>query len=230
MQTLKQFSPKIWIYDGESVQWYGMPYTTRMTVIELPNNKLWVHSPSKISNSLLADLAALGSPHYLVSPNKLHHLYLEEWKALFPQACLYAPPGLVKKRTDIFFDHELADRPEAGWAEDIDQVIFRGSPIMEEVVFFHKPSGTLILTDLVENFPENYFSGIKSIIARMTGIVSPDGKTPLDWRLSFLMGKSKARDSFSRLLAWNPKKIIIAHGECIEQNAVQFLKKSFGWL
>lgn len=207
-----------------------MPYTTRMTVVELPNNKLWIHSPSKITDSLLEDLSALGDPTYLVSPNKIHHLYLNEWKERFPHGHLYAPPGLVHKRQDVCFNQELTDLPEDAWINEIDQLIFRGSTMMEEVVFFHKPSQTLILTDLIENFPDNHFHGFKNAIAKMAGIVSPDGKTPLDWRLSFLLGKRKARDSFSRMLAWNPEKIIIAHGECIDENAVQFLNKSFGWL
>lgn len=230
MQTLRQFSHNVWIFDGETVQWYGMPYSTRMTVIVLPNQKLWIHSPSKITDSLLDDLAVLGEPAYLVSPNKIHHLYLEEWKKRFPCGRLYAPPGLVQKRRDIGFDCELTDLPEGDWEKEINQLIFQGSFMMEEVVFFHKPSATLILTDLIENFANGHFPGLRKVIARMAGIVSPDGKTPLDWRLSFFMGKRKARDAFARMLAWNPERIVIAHGECIDENAVQFLKNSFRWL
>lgn len=230
LRTLKPYSQNVWIYEGETVHWHGMPYSTRMTVIELPNKKLWIHSPSKITDLLLEDIAALGEPAYLVSPNKIHHLYLKEWEEIFPRALLYAPPGLVQKRRDIDFDRELVDAPEKEWAMEIDQLIFRGSPAMEEVVFFHRPSGTLILADLIENFPAGHFRGIRKAIAKMTGIVSPDGKTPLDWRLTFLFGKNKARKSVDKMLAWQPKKIIIAHGECIDENAAQFVEKSFRWM
>lgn len=101
---------------------------------------------------------------------------------------------------------------------------------MQEVVFFHKPSKTLILTDLIENFDENYFTGFKGLIAKLSGIVAPNGKTPIDWRMSFFFGKKQARECFDRILAWQPERIIVAHGKNIETNAVDFLKKSFKWL
>jgi hypothetical protein len=101
---------------------------------------------------------------------------------------------------------------------------------MEEVVFFHNKSQTLILTDLIENFHPDHFKGFRKILARMTGVVSPNGRTPLDWRVTFIFSKSKARISLQKMVDWNPKRIIISHGECIEENALEFLKKSFSWL
>jgi hypothetical protein len=65
-------------------------------------------------------------------------LYLAEWKAAYPQARLFAPPGLRRRRRDLPFDADLADAPNRGWAGDIDQVLFAGSFAMTEVVFFHR--------------------------------------------------------------------------------------------
>lgn len=39
------------------------------------------------------------------------HLFLNEWKAAFPKAKLYAPPGLRAKRPDLCFDEDLGDQP-----------------------------------------------------------------------------------------------------------------------
>lgn len=220
----------IWIVDGDVVPWFGMPYTTRTTVVRLSGDRLWIHSPGAITESLKRELDSLGDVGYLISPNKIHHLYLSDWQSLYPDALLFASPGLADKRQDITFDQQLSDYPDSEWAAEIDQLIFRGSPIMEEVVFFHRQSKTLILTDLIENFPENHFKGIKKVLAKLSGIVSPRGKTPIDWRISFLMGKSKARACFQRMLAWEPQRIVIAHGECIFSDATKFLKESFSWL
>jgi hypothetical protein len=79
-----------------------------------------------------------------VSPNKLHHLFLPEWKDRWPHARLYAAPGLGRKKKRLHFDAELGDEPESLWMTDIDQVVFRGSFAMEEVVFFHRASRTAI--------------------------------------------------------------------------------------
>ncbi len=101
---------------------------------------------------------------------------------------------------------------------------------MQEVVFFHKNSRTLIVADLIENFASEQFKPWQRVVARLTGILAPNGKTPLDWRASFLFGRAQARICFAQILAWHPEKIIIAHGECILDDGENYLKHSFRWL
>ena len=230
MSFLIKLDDNIWISDGEAVSFYGIAYTTRMTIVKLKDGKLWVHSPGKIIEEMIDEVKSLGQVSYLVSPNKIHHLFMSDWIKIFPDAISYSSPGLTEKRKDISFDKNLSDDPEQEWEMEIDQVIFRGSSVMEEVVFFHKESKILILTDLIENFHHNYFSGYKKVIAKLTGIISPNGKAPLDWRVSFLFGKSEARKSLAKIISWKPEKIVISHGECIYSNATEFLLKSFKWV
>jgi hypothetical protein len=102
---------------------------------------------------------------------------------------------------------------------------------MEEVVFFHKPSATLILTDLIENFDPVSLNWGSRQLARFAGILSPNGKMPIDWRFSFRFGsKQEARTSLAVMLGWKPQNIVLSHGECIFGNGVAFLQKSFSWL
>ena len=101
---------------------------------------------------------------------------------------------------------------------------------MEECVFYHNSSSTLIVTDLVENFSGQDFNCWQRAVAKGVGILAPNGKTPLDWRLSFMFGKTDARKHLNRLLSWNPKILVMAHGEIITENADKFLKQSFKWL
>lgn len=230
MKHLKKISDGIWIVDGDEVSWYRMPYTTRTTIVRLGNGDLWIHSPGKIVRTLRNEVDELGVVKHLVSPNKIHHLYLSDWKEIYPDAILYSPPGLRKKRKDIIFDTDLEDFPATFWENEIEQMIFRGSSAMEEVVFFHKNSRTLILTDLIENFHPDHFSGFQKILAKITGIVSPCGKTPLDWRMSFLFGKKQARECLYTMVSWHPSTIVISHGECIFDDAEAFLQRSFSWL
>lgn len=230
MQKLYQVDENIWIHNGSTVPWFGMPYTTRMTIVRLSNGKIWVHSPGELNDALICEIQDLGDVEYLISPNKIHHLFIQDWVALYPNAKTYSSPGLEEKRKDIAFHSALTDAAETAWENEIAQVIFKGSKVMEEVVFFHKKSKTLILTDLIENFHPNHFKGIRKILAKITGIISPNGKTPLDWRASFMFNKARARTSLQVMIDWNPKRIIISHGECIEDDALAFLKKSFNWL
>lgn len=229
MRLLQVFRNEVWTAEGETVSFHGMPYTTRMTIVRLGDGALWVHSPVAPSEALVAQVVALGEPRHLVSPNKLHHLYLGEWRARFPRACLYAPPGLRRKRPDLPFAEDLPAPVGMAWAGEIEQLLFEGSFAMQEVVFFHRASGTLILGDLVENFPEGHFCGWRELLAKATGIVSPHGGTPLDWRMSFVR-RSAARRCLERMLAWNPQAVVLAHGECIPSDAVAALRRAFAWL
>ena len=161
MNLLQKTDNNIWIYDGTPVSWYGMNYTTRMTIIRLNDGELWIHSPEKIVEGLMDEINRLGEVKYLISPNKIHHLFIQDWISLFPQAKAYAAPGLKNKRKEVVFQAELTEVAENEWKGQINQLIFNGSQAMDEVVFFHPSSKTLILTDLIENFHPEHFTGIK---------------------------------------------------------------------
>ncbi|HHI82973.1 MAG TPA: DUF4336 domain-containing protein [Rhizobiales bacterium] len=201
-----------------------------MTLVRLDGGKLFVHSPIAPDSELVKAVTALGEVAFLVSPNKIHHLYLGQWGELFPRARIYASPGLKEKRRDISFDGKLGNVPEPGWAGQIDQVVFAGSPVMQEVVFFHEKSRTVIFADLIENFDRDWFTGWKGWIARHWGITQPDGRAPLEWRLSFLFGHKQAKKALAKIMSWQPERIIVAHGACYEKDGVKELKRAFRWV
>ena len=227
LKVLKNIDKDIWIFEGKAVSFYTMPYTTRMTVIRINKNELWIHSPCELSIELIVELKQIGNVKYILSPNKIHHIYMQDWQEEFPNAKLYSSPGLEEKRKDIKFNSELKNNPEPEWEKEIKQMIFYGSSIMEEVIFLHKKSKTLILGDLIENFDENHFSGIKKIIAKWVGIISPNGKAPIDLRYTF--NKNIAKINYDKMIQWNFNKIIISHGIWIKENGKEFAKKSFNW-
>jgi hypothetical protein len=206
---LREFAAGLWVGEGPVVSFYGFPYSTRMAVIPLSGGGLFVWSPIALTAALKSEVDALGSVRCLVSPIKLHHLFLGEWQAAYPQARLYASPGLKKKRSDLRFDAELGDSPEPEWAADIDQVPLRGS-LMTEVVFFHRASRTVLFTDLVQNFP-------------------PNPGAPREWRASFF-NRRAARDALEKILAWPIERVLIAHGEPVTENGAAFVRRAFAWL
>jgi hypothetical protein len=107
----------------------------------LENGDLWVWSPVKLAADLRAEVDRLGPVRHLVSPNKLHHLYLSEWKAAFPGAQLWGPRSTIKKRPDLDFRGALQDDPPSEWLPDIDQAWFRGSFVMENLRFDDRDVG-----------------------------------------------------------------------------------------
>jgi hypothetical protein len=228
MSTLQSFGPDIWVVEGPVVSFYGFPFPTRMVLIRVSDGGLFVWSPIALTPELKTAVDALGPVAHLVSPNAIHHLYLGEWKAAYPAAKLYAPPGLAKKRKDLHFDAALDDSPPAAWAVDIDQVEMAGSSVLTEIVFFHRKSRTAIFADLIENFRPGWFRGWRGILARLDGIVMPHGGAPREWRFTFK--KKIARAALARILAWRPEQVVMAHGEMTRTDGAAFIRKSFRWL
>ena len=226
---LREFAPGVFIADGPVVSFFGFAYPTRMAVIRLPDEVLFVWSPVTLSAALKREVDALGRVHFLVSPNRLHHLFLAEWKSAYPQALLYAPPGLQRKRKDLVFDAELGETPAPEWAADIDQVTLPGSPLLTEAVFFHRASRTAIFADLIQNFPPGWFTGWRGTVARLDGICAPTPGAPREWRASFV-NRRAARAALRRILAWPIERVLIAHGEPATTEGMRFVRDAFAWL
>lgn len=221
----------IWIVDGPVIDFYRIPFPTRMTVIRLANGDLFLHSPIAWTPELAAELEALGTIRHLVSPNWIHYAYIGEWAAQYPEALSWASPGVraraESRNVEIAFDRDLQDRPDADWAAEIDQLIVHGSKVHTEVVFFHRKSSTLVLTDLIENMHGSDLPFWIRPFAWMAGILAPHGKMPLDIWMSFSGNRDKLRQALTRMLDWQPTIVVLAHGDILRENAPQRLREGF---
>jgi len=227
--TLQAFGPDLYVAEGPVVSFMGFPYPTRMAVARLPDGALWVWSPVALTPSLIDAVEALGPVAHIVSPNKLHHLFIREWQQRWPDARTYAPPGLARKQRQLKFDAELGNRPDDRWAGAIDQTVFRGSPFLQEVVFFHRRSGTAIFGDLIQRFPEAMAKGWKGAVMRLDGLVGPRGSTPRDWRASFI-SRQATRAARATVLAWRAERLVIAHGDCATRGAGGIIAAALSWI
>lgn len=238
LNVLEPVGEHLWVVDGPLVRmaYLGVsePFPTRMVVVCLQSGGLLVWSPTEPDERLLSQVDALGPVEHLVSPNKLHYAHIGTWKQIYPKALAWASPAVRERATSQGyadpFDAELGDEPDPRWRDDLDQLIFRGSRFMEEVVFFHRKTRTLILADLIENFEPEKVGGIYGWLVRLAGAAEPDGKAPLGFRLTFLGRKEEARTSFERMLSWGPEKVILAHGRWYERDGTKELRRAFRWL
>ena len=100
---------------------------------------------------------------------------------------------------------------------------------MIEVVFFHRPSRSVIITDIVQNHDPAANSWFWRATKRLNGIVAPDGGCPRDWRLT-VRDLDTARACRGRLLAWPTEQVLLTHGLCITEGAHAHLERAFAWL
>jgi hypothetical protein len=134
---------------------------------------------------------------------------MEQYRAAYPDALLFAAPGLERRRKDLDFDRCLGDEPDPGWAQDIDQVLFRGVPLGAEVLFRHRLSRSLLVGDAVWNVTRA-MSPLPRLWAGWREGVRP---TPA-FRLA-LRDREGTRASVRRVLEWEFDRIVIGHGEIV---------------
>lgn len=234
LNTPKPVARDVWLIDGPHIRFYGMPFSTRATVVRLHNGNLWVHSPTHLSAALAEALDALGPVAHLIAPNWIHYAYVHEWQARWPAAVAWAAPGVraraARRGVPGRFDHDLGQEAPPDWQGEIDQMIVEGSRVHREAVFFHCESRTLILTDLVENFEDRALPWWMRPLTRIVGIHAPDGQMPRDMRLTFRGHEAQLRAAVQRMIAWAPARVILAHGAWFEDDAVARLKRAFRWV
>jgi hypothetical protein len=133
----------------------------RATAIVLhdTSNRILLLNPIPLEKSIRDKLTDLGGVHFIAA-DLGHHLYVKDYLAVWPSAKTIGVPGLERKRKDIKWDFiygDSADRrntPEDvfGFAEDMETVLFEGF-ITFCVAWYHKPTRTLIQSDLMMNLP-----------------------------------------------------------------------------
>jgi len=236
--TLKPVTDRIWIVDGPVIRFgYGgvkFPFTTRMTVVQLGNGELWVHSPTEFSEALKAEIDALGQVRYLIAPNRIHYWWMDEWVAAYPKATTYAAPGVRNQAQNYNrysrYDFDLVEGDEYPWSNELSMLIIHGS-YLSEAVFFHAATRTLIVVDLIQNYERDKITNpVFRFMSWLSGALDPDGKAPIDLRMTFFLHRKKFAAAVRTMISWQPQRIIIAHGRWYRDNAVTELKRAFRWL
>ena len=234
LDTLKPVAPDLWIVDSGPLRLLGMPLPVRMTVVRLGNGEVWLHSPTRYDDRLRREIEALGPIQHLVAPNVAHWTFLKDWQRHCPDALTWAAPELRKrsqvKRSGLRLDRDLGDAVPTEWSPDFQQVIVRGGLGFREVAFFHEPSRTLILTDLVLNLEPSKLPWLMRPLARLAGVTAPDGRAPIYLRLVIRLRKHEASQASRELVALEPERVVIAHGAWFERDAANQLRHSLRWL
>ena len=163
-----------------------------------------------------AELAALGEVRWLIAPNLLHHLYLGDAIARYPSAKVLAPAGLARKRPDLRVDATLDAPLPASLAACLEVLHIDGAPAVAEHALFHRPTRTLVLTDLVFNVraPRGLVANV------LLWLVGCHGKLAQSraWRL-FIKDRPAYAASARALLGLDVTTLVVAHGEVVREDA-----------
>ena len=237
LNTLKPVIDDVWIVDGPLIEFgpplLRMPFPTRMTVVRI-GRELFIHSPTPLTAGLKAEIAAIGEPAWIIGPNRIHYWWIPEWCEAYPDAAAYLAPRIMEQARDRLDQvahrcRPLDDRSGYPWDGAIDTLPVHGS-YMSEIVFFHRPSRTLVLTDMIENFEPQKLGLVARVLTWLGGAQHPDGKMPRDMRLTYRARAAELRVAVDTMIGWDPARIILAHGRWYERGGADELRRAFRWL
>jgi hypothetical protein len=199
----------------------GPKLPLRSTMVTLKSGHKVLISPVKFDEYQLSELKK-SPPQALVAPNLFHHLYIKNAASELNVATVFVAPGLEKKRPDIEWPVILGDKTWI-YQDELPMMIVSGIPMLNECVFFHKETRTLIVTDLFFNL-FGIEGGVKSLPFKILGTFN----RPAVSRLLHVITRNKKalKASLMEILKWDFDRLVMAHGQIIETNAKKIFSEA----
>ncbi|MDJ0389878.1 DUF4336 domain-containing protein [Roseomonas sp. E05] len=234
LDTPKPVAEDVFVVDSLLPGMLGAVLPVRMTVIRLPDGSLLLHSPTRFSHPLKQKLEELGPILHLVAPSIAHWQFLEAWQRACPGAITWAAPGLRERsqvrRSGVRLDHDLHEAPPLTWGDAMAMVTVEGGMGFHEVALFHRPTRTLMLTDLAMRLEAPKVPAPLRPLIRMFGTMAPDSMPPPYLRAVVKLRRQEAAEAAWRLLDLQPERVIFAHGRWFERDGAAELRHSLRWL
>src|SRR5262249_31102480 len=148
------------------------------------------------------------------------------WKEAYPDAVVHGPQALTRKRKDLAFGAMLEEAHAAPWAGELAPVHVDGC-MLDETLFVHRPTRTLVSSDLTENFATSPHWMTRAYL-KMSGT---HGKIGWPKMLQLLYRDHGAtRRSLERLLEHDFDRVVIAHGDVVASGGKDAIRQTFEFL
>ena len=227
---IREIDRDIWVAE-QPLRYFGLSVGTRMTVVRLTNQELAVISPIEVNAAIVQQLNELGTVQHIIAPNLYHYLFAANFKTIYPKALFWAAPGLTAKKPELPIDRTIKADDHLIW-DGLESIFFagfktlglKGFDALNECVFFHTASRTLILTDTAFHFDES-FPPLTQFAAKILGGYQSLSPSLLEQLAT--TDKEPVRKSVKQVLKWDFDRVVMAHGSIVEQNSKEKFQKGY---
>ena len=215
---LTKITDGIWGYEQDLRLPLDMRLPSRTTIVRLADGGLVMHSPLGFDEETAKAVDDLGEVKTIIAPSCIHYLFLAAATKRWPKARVLGAPGLEKKPAvkGVAFDVLPHDGVVDGLGDDLVVRRIDGVPYITEHVFLHRPSGSVVVTDLVFNLHRCSSWGMRMYL-RCMGAWEKTAQSAI-WRL-LTKDKPAAAESARAVLGWDFERLIVAHGDVVTENA-----------
>lgn len=197
-----------------------MSLPVRTTVVQLKMGQVMISPGSQLTPE---QLRSAGTVTDLVAPNLFHCAGLPKAQKTFPQAKVWGSPGCRELKTNISWTGDLNPK-DWPYQEELPMLLIQGMPKVNETIFFHRRSKTLIVSDLCFNLQDARGVGCW-IILNLFGTYRRFGVSRF-W-LKMTKDFPALKNSLRQLFEWDFENIVMSHGSTVVQDGKDRLKAAF---
>jgi len=237
--SIRQINPNILTFTQPFSRSNLFKVGLRGSAIRLANNEVFIINPVNAQEDetlIKSKLDELGKVKWIACPNTKHHLYAKKYKEWYPDAQMIGMEGLPAKKKDLKFDQILgitSSKEKFGYESEIESVYFSGF-INRDVAFYHRPTKTMFVADLLFNLPAIEAYSVGKAQASSEKIPKSFMNPWSFWQKAFLFlaglkNRKEMKKDLKKVSEWEFERIVMCHGEIIEQNAKDAWNSAYSW-
>lgn len=193
-----------------------MDLPVKSTCIQLQEGRVLISPGSNLAKDQLAPLNNLTD---LIAPSLFHCAGVQKIRPIFPTARIWGVEGAKELKPDVGWTDKLTPQ---SWKfqDELPMIQLGGIPKVNEVVFFHKESKSLIVADLCFNLVDA--SGFGSwLILNLFGTYRKFAISHFFTR--FIADRKAFEKSLSQIFELDFENLILSHGANVNGNAKEKL-------
>lgn len=207
---IKRIDEGVWCLESYFLS-LGCRGSLRMTILKTQSGLL-LYSPVALDDDIVASIRALGRVTHIVAPNLMHHMYLKQCVATFPEANCWIPEGLIEKIGSVDGTKIISPNTLFGNDRGIKTFTLTGHHIQETMIY-HEPSRTLLTADLLYNYQAEQYPAEKLFFWMIGNYGRPN--VAFYHRFS-VKDKSSIQSMIDTITRWPINRIIMSHGRIVE--------------
>src|SRR5437867_1948908 len=200
---------------------FGIDFKRNVTLLRLSDGRLLIHSTATFTANDVDEIRRFGEPAWLVEATLMHDTFAKKGRAAFQGLPYLAPKGF-RNATDIT-TYPL-DPPPPDWEGEIDVLKIEGNK-MNEHLFFHRRSRTLVVADLFFSFPKDTHGWARFFVRHIMRLPQLFGISVFFRRLMIVDRQAFVR-SMQTMLEWNSNHLIVGHWKPIETEAKRVVEEA----
>lgn len=211
-------------------RWKTSPFKRRMTVIRRSDGELAIHSAIRLNDADYGRiLDPLGRVTLIVVPSSLHGDEARFYVERYPDAMVLVPRPVKEKCAAKLprVDGSVVEDWPASWEDALVPLQVEGTK-MGEAIFLHRPSRTLVVTDLVFHFTDE-LQGLARTLMTWNGVVGRLGPSRI-FRWFFVKDRVALRRSLQPVKGWDFERVVMSHGTIVHRDGKRRFLEGFAEL